>query len=339
MKPLAKRRLRAALLLLLPIVLFLVIRERQSWRPRVLGQMKLAVSALAWSPDGKALASGGEIDAGMGGDILLWDVKTGIKRRLQSEQSDGVYRLWFLQNSKLACRTYRNKLLIYDAQRGVAWSRPQTIEIQGSWAISPDCRQIISKKEQYEGPTPPGCLMLREFPGGKTVILGSPDTRSMAINRMAFSPDAKRFAAFVYNSPRNRGPAVWLWDLQAPQIPHILRLPDKSVSAAELMFWPDSASIAGTSFGELFVVDTTSGQVEKHWRGTGGILALSPDGETVARGNNSEIALYKYPSMRLVRHWPVLSLRSYTHSLAFAPDGRTLAVGDDKGFITLWRVK
>jgi hypothetical protein len=76
MKPATKRSLRVALIVLVPLALFAVIHERQSWRPRVLGKMKHGVNALAWSPDGRWLASGsdnpGEWDSP--GEICIWAV-------------------------------------------------------------------------------------------------------------------------------------------------------------------------------------------------------------------------------------------------------------------------
>ena len=68
-----KRRFLVAALFIVPLALFALIREQLSWRPRVLGKMKHPVIALAWSPDGKWLASGE-------GDpfLLYWDSKTNV---------------------------------------------------------------------------------------------------------------------------------------------------------------------------------------------------------------------------------------------------------------------
>ncbi len=51
------------------------------------------------------------------------------------------------------------------------------------------------------------------------------------------------------------------------------------------------------------------------------------------------ISLQQWPSKHIERQlYPRIS-PSFTKVLAFSPDGATLAGGDDKGFITLWRIK
>ena len=71
-----KRNWLIELLLLLvpaiPVVLYLLRDEHQSWEPHSIGFHKYGASALAFAPDGKLLASGGTDRA-----LRLWNVESG----------------------------------------------------------------------------------------------------------------------------------------------------------------------------------------------------------------------------------------------------------------------
>ncbi len=64
-------------------------------------------------------------------------------------------------------------------------------------------------------------------------------------------------------------------------------------------------------------------------------LAFSPDGDHLASGAYREVKLWKRRRQRFRRHgWPLP--QDATGSLAVSPDGKSAAIGDAQGVITLW---
>jgi WD40 repeat protein len=68
---------------------------------------------------------------------------------------------------------------------------------------------------------------------------------------------------------------------------------------------------------------------------TGVRLALNTDGTILACDQSVGFTLYEVPSGKVLA---AERKRSPTACLAFSPDGRLLAVGDDTGTIKLWSV-
>ena len=159
----------AALLLCVPVALFFVIRERQSWRPRVLGQMKHFVTALAWSSDSKWLASGEAIYSGQkkDGEIRLWSVRDGESQVVQPEQNDGVQSLQFLQgNQKIASRGYGYPFRVHTLHDGPSEDL-KVIKPWRIWKISPNGHKIVCQ-ENFDVQTN---LVLRDLANGNVTAL------------------------------------------------------------------------------------------------------------------------------------------------------------------------
>jgi WD40 repeat protein len=70
---------------------------------------------------------------------------------------------------------------------------------------------------------------------------------------------------------------------------------------------------------------------EGRWRVV--CFALSPDGKSVAVGGEGETHIWDTNTGKLVRR---LDVKGWMHSLAFAPDGKTMAASDRGGRVHLW---
>lgn len=67
------RWLRIAILLMVPLALYLVLREQMSWRPRILKLAPASLNSLKFSPDGKILAASGVVNEQL--EVGLWDTQ------------------------------------------------------------------------------------------------------------------------------------------------------------------------------------------------------------------------------------------------------------------------
>jgi WD40 repeat protein len=69
---------------------------------------------------------------------------------------------------------------------------------------------------------------------------------------------------------------------------------------------------------------------------------FSPDGSILAVKTSNVIHLWKIPEGTLISEWEIgkqrIYYKYYISSLAFSNDGKILAVGDNKGVISLWRI-
>ena len=169
------------------------------------------------------------------------------------------------------------------------------------------------------------------------------------VTSLAWTPDDKGLVS------GSAGGIVKVWDLAAPQGPLVCKGYEKVLCA--LAFTPDGRAVTGVDrSGNLLVSEVATGRIRMRHKlqttyGIAFSAALAPDGNTVAVGGPE-------PTVRVFevatgRERIVLSSQaSVINTLAFAPDGRVLAVatgqfnakavppikGQRTGAIKLWNL-
>ena len=241
------------------------------------------VLAVAFSPDGRTLASGS-----WDRTIRLWDAETGQPLQTLEEHTDGVRSVVFSPDGRtLASGGYDNILRLWDAETGQ--HKPALeghTDYIRSVVFSPDGRTLASGSydrtlrvwdaetgellRTLEGHTN-GVLSVAFSPDGSTLASGSYDRtlrvwdaetgellRTLEgpmddVNSVAFSPDGHTLVSGGYvNTIRFYDDTLRLWDAKTGQ--HLQTLRGHRHAVASVAFSPDGSMLASGSYDKTIQV-------------------------------------------------------------------------------------
>ncbi|MDX2070880.1 MAG: WD40 repeat domain-containing protein [Haliscomenobacter sp.] len=327
----------------------------------VLSGHRSYVLSVAFSPDGKRLATGSDDNS-----VKIWDLQSGKETLSLEGHIKSVTCVAFSPDGKsLATGSDDYSAKIWDLQSG-----KETLSLEGhtssvsSVAFSPDGKSLATGSWDYSAkiwdlqsrkPT----LNLEGYTSSVSSVAFSPDGKSLAmgfddnnakiwdlqsgketlsleghmasISSVTFSPDGKSLATGSYDK------SAKIWDLQSGK--QTLSLEGHTTEVSSVAFSSDGKSLATGSYDKSAKIwDLQSGKQTLSVEGHASLVlsvALSPDGKWLATGSHDHSAkIWDLQSGK-----QTLNLEGHTASVwsvAFSLDGKSLATGSKDHSAKIW---
>ena len=276
------------------------------------------VECLAFSPDGKTLATGTT-----GEGVILWDVATRRKSASLSTK-EWVLSVAFSLDGKTLASQGGTVLELWDVRTGTrTGTLPTRVGHHTSLAFSSDGRTLSSAADLgiklWDLTTSSEIRTLTGHTGGVTSV--------------AFSPDGKTLAS------GSEDKTIRLWDKNSGNEIRTLTGPNTEVFA--VAFSPDGKTLAsGMEDKTIRLWDTMTGKEIRHLSGhvrAVNSVAFSSDGRTLASGSpDCTVRLWDVTSGKMLRAMGGPS--ENITAVRFSPNGKLLAWGTDNKTIKLWDV-
>jgi WD40 repeat protein len=279
---------------------------------------------LLFSPDGSTVVS-----ANVDGTSTLWDVESQVPRETLRGHSEPVSQPVFSDDGEtLYTVSGDGSAIAWDLAGDRSVKRPFTFTEDGDFdesydghpgRFSPDGRLLaVGLKDHGIGLWDASELVPR---GAPLVDTGG------EVKAFAFSPDGRLLAAVASNGQ------LTIWDVASRSLLHGPRSASRGYLVG-VAFTRDGTTVVTSGDAGVRLWDATTGDPVKSYAGAASDVAVSPDGSLVASAFDGAHVRDLGSGTLVASTEP--DPEADELSVAFSPDGRTLAVGGYGRFVRLW---
>ena len=276
--------------------------------------------SVAWSPDGKRLAT-----TGRDRSPRLWDPLTGKSVATLAGHTDGVYEIVFSSDgTQLATASNDGTVRLWTADGEPVRVIDQNGSTAPMWSVAFNADASHLAAAGDEG-------VVRVFQTADGTMLSEWTAHRRRITSLVLHPDGRRLAT------ASRDGSVRLWDATDGSL--LIDFKGHTSDVFSVIFSDDGKHlITGSRDQSVRVWDVDTGQCVQRLSGHGQFITdldLSPDGTRLAAGSwFGRILVWDTPTWT-----PVASIKGdgvAVRSVAFSPDGNVLAAATHSGVVRLF---
>jgi WD40 repeat protein len=285
------------------------------------------VRSVAFSPDGKILASGG-----YDGKVILWDLAGYPLSRPLSGHKGAIQGVAFRtpDGKELASSSDDGTVVLWDVEKQTVSKSLQGGGSLYGVAFSPNGKILACGRKD-------GVVVLWDMESGHQTMLPGHEG---SVHSVAFSPDGKTLAT---GGAADR--KIIFWNVATPKqtVPKRVSSVEDDYQVLCLAFSPDSKTLASGNTGYNItlwnaVTHKKLGKpLEGHANSVSGI-AFSPNGATLVSASPDKTIRRWDINKRTQIGEPIMGSSEQIYALAFSKDGETLASGGGDGVIVLWNL-